>query len=450
MESSSDPAASLADPPVPDATSPVTSRRTRGDADLSAPDLGTKLRAARQAAGLTQDQLAGGRYTKAYVSALENGLGRPSMAALSFFASQLGVPPSRFLDGETPRWRRLEADIRLASGDWHSAAEAYDALLAEGGDERTRADLLLGKVEAFCRLDRGADAIAPAAEAVETFTRLGDRPQAARATYWLAGAHYQHENTWEAQALLQDVLQHLRAGLEVEPGFKLRVLLALGGVATHEGEHQRAQAYLEEARGLAGDLDGRRQATFLYSLASSYRETGDLELAIHLGSQSLALFRSAGGEFETAAMENDLGLTYLALGDPDRARELVESARARSVALGDDRLLAHISDTEAQIALATGSRNEAVRLAANSLRLAQATGNHKAAISALRTGAKAQLAAGHLDGASATLRRAADLARKHGKGATLREVLKEAASTAAQLGRHEQAYQLAREALSLS
>ena len=43
------------------------------DRDL-AQQIGGKLKAARLRAGLTQQQVAAGRYTKAYVSALENGL----------------------------------------------------------------------------------------------------------------------------------------------------------------------------------------------------------------------------------------------------------------------------------------------------------------------------------------------------------------------------------------
>ena len=43
--------------------------------------IGRRIRSARTSAGLTQSQLAGDRYTKAYVSALENALVKPSMAA---------------------------------------------------------------------------------------------------------------------------------------------------------------------------------------------------------------------------------------------------------------------------------------------------------------------------------------------------------------------------------
>ena len=68
------------------------------DRDL-AEQIGVRLRAARLRAGLTQREVAEGRYTKAYVSALENGLIKPSMAALRFLAERLGNnrqrPPRR-------------------------------------------------------------------------------------------------------------------------------------------------------------------------------------------------------------------------------------------------------------------------------------------------------------------------------------------------------------------
>lgn len=52
--------------------------------------IGERLRMARTAAELTQQQLAGGRYTPAYISALERGLAKPSMASLAYLAPRLG------------------------------------------------------------------------------------------------------------------------------------------------------------------------------------------------------------------------------------------------------------------------------------------------------------------------------------------------------------------------
>ena len=108
------------------------------DRDL-ARQIGTKLRTARHAAGLTQQQVAAGRYTKAYVSALENGLIKPSMAALRFLAVRLGTTPSELLAESDTRWARLDAELRLAAGDFQSAADGFSALLdAAQGAERGR------------------------------------------------------------------------------------------------------------------------------------------------------------------------------------------------------------------------------------------------------------------------------------------------------------------------
>ena len=60
-----------------------TRRRIVVDDSALADGIGGRIRQARLAAGLTQQQLAAGRYTKAYISALEKGHAKPSMAAAS-------------------------------------------------------------------------------------------------------------------------------------------------------------------------------------------------------------------------------------------------------------------------------------------------------------------------------------------------------------------------------
>src|SRR5215210_927995 len=87
-------------------------RTSHAEADRPlAQRIGARLRRARTQASLTQAQLAEGRYTKAYVSALEHGLVKPSMAALNFFADRLQIPIERLLSDGEARWTRLEADI---------------------------------------------------------------------------------------------------------------------------------------------------------------------------------------------------------------------------------------------------------------------------------------------------------------------------------------------------
>ena len=115
------------------------------------------------------------------------------------------------------------------------------------------------------------------------------------ATYWLASGLYLENNVAEARALLHDGLRQVREGLDVRPDFTVRLLTALAALDVWDGEHQRALAYLEEGRTLLGNLDDRRRAAYLLSLALSYRETGDLEGAMRRASQSLGVFPGGRG-----------------------------------------------------------------------------------------------------------------------------------------------------------
>jgi transcriptional regulator with XRE-family HTH domain len=59
-----------------------------------------RLRAVRLAAKKTQQELAGERFSKSYISAIERGKMTPSIQALEYLADHLRVPISYFL-GET-------------------------------------------------------------------------------------------------------------------------------------------------------------------------------------------------------------------------------------------------------------------------------------------------------------------------------------------------------------
>ncbi|MFI5254875.1 MAG: tetratricopeptide repeat protein [Candidatus Limnocylindrales bacterium] len=412
--------------------------------------IGKRIRAERKRAGLTQAALAQGRYTKAYVSALENGLVKPSMAALNFLAGRLGIPVTALLTDQGQVWLRVEADVKLASGDWAGAVDAYRAMLAgEPGDPGVRAELLRGLAEGLCRLDGGTEAIAPAAEAARLFRDLGRPADAALATYWQSAGHYHAENGELARSLLQDLLVLLRGGLAVEPDFRVRVLIALSMNEGRDENPTKALGFLEEARAAAVELDDKRQAAYLYGMAQSYRELGDLEAALTTIRQSLAIYRFAQADLEVAGLENELALVFLALGNLERAREHATEARRRFDSLADRHWLAHVADTEAQVELAAGDLARARALADESLLLARDSGNQKARVSALLTRARADRAAGALGEAAAGLEEAAREARPMSRRRQLVAVLTEWADVLAEMGDLRAAYERSREALEL-
>jgi tetratricopeptide (TPR) repeat protein len=238
--------------------------------------------------------------------------------------------------------------------------------------------------------------------------------------------------------------------MRVEPDFELRLEMALSSNESREGNHTAALAYLEEVRGLAGSLDDRRRAAYLFDLAYSYRETGDFEAAVRSGIASLELFRRSEADREMANLENDLALSYLALGNIGKAAELVASSRGRLESLGDDWLLSHVLDTQARISLAGGAVDEALAGAQEAVAVAERAANAKATVDALLTLARAQAALGENAAALAANRRAGELARQLGNASLVRKALREWADTLAAAGQHEQAFAIMREALAIS
>jgi len=409
--------------------------------------IGTRLRAARLKAGLTQQQLAGDRYTKAYVSALENALIKPSMVALDYLAGRLGTTASQLMTDEEQVWTRLEADLNLAAGNWAAAADAYRALLANPTEDLTRAVLLRSSAEALVRLDRGAEGAAHASESAELFEKHGREVDAALAGYWLAAGFSAQDNVTQANAILHALLAKVRTGLKVDTGFRLRLLMALSSNESREGNHQAALDYLEEIRALAETLDDRRRAAYLFDLAYSYREVGDVEAALSAGYASLALFQAASGRKEIASLENDLALAHLSLGNIALAEEMAGAARAHITREGDERLLAHVTATDARIEAGRGNWERALSLAEEANAAAERHDDPKAAIDALLTMAGAQAGLGRPDAAAAAHERAASIARQVGRPPLLRRVLAEYADFLARSGDHRAAYSLTREAL---
>lgn len=427
----------------------TSARATEQDREL-AHRIGQRIRESRHRAGLTQQQLAGERYTKAYVSALETGIARPSMVALNYIAERLSMPASHFIDESHPVWTRLEVDMRLAAGEWQAAADGYRALLEASPDEATRADLLRGYAEALARLDRGSETVAAASEAARLYGLAARDADAALARYWLAYGLYESDNEPDARSLLSALLEQVRGGLQVEPDFEMRLLTSLAAVESRVGNAARALSYLEEARGQAADLDDRRRAAFLFNLAVGYREVGDFEAAIRAGTQGMALYRAAGAIFESARIENDLALAFLATGQVERARELVNEARSQIEATGDERWMAAVSDTEAQVALASGDLDRALALAGIARDYATRSGNQLSELTAMLTQARALRAGGRRDEAETLFNEAATLARASRVPGRLREVLREWADLRADVGDHRGAYELTSEALTVN
>lgn len=98
--------------------------------------VGKRLRELRIAAGMTQAELAGRRFSHAYVSVLEAGRREPSRAAVDYFAQRLGVAVEELWSEKGASWALQMAEDLRAEGQ----PEASRALLVKtlGNLERDR------------------------------------------------------------------------------------------------------------------------------------------------------------------------------------------------------------------------------------------------------------------------------------------------------------------------
>src|SRR6188768_3337474 len=99
--------------------------------------VGSRVRALRVAAGLTQTALAGERFSKEYVSQIERGKTRPTDETVSWLAERLGVDAEYLLRGVSSDVRtRVEAKLAQAEAlsESHRDPEAVDLFREARGE----------------------------------------------------------------------------------------------------------------------------------------------------------------------------------------------------------------------------------------------------------------------------------------------------------------------------
>src|SRR5213593_3190926 len=124
-------------PYVSDST--ATRQQQRLSAAQAGLRLGERLRQLRSAAGMTQTDLAGDRFSKEYVSQIERGKTRPTSETIQWLADRLGVDAG-FLANGVSADERGRVDSALARADALLEARRNDEALEEL--ERIRAAVL--------------------------------------------------------------------------------------------------------------------------------------------------------------------------------------------------------------------------------------------------------------------------------------------------------------------
>src|ERR687887_1448672 len=115
-------------PYVSDST--ATRQQQRVAAAQAGLRLGERLRQLRVAAGLTQTDLAGDRFSKEYISQIERGKTRPTPETIEWLALRLGVDPT-FLASGVSADQRARAEAILARADSLLEEHCFDDAVAE-------------------------------------------------------------------------------------------------------------------------------------------------------------------------------------------------------------------------------------------------------------------------------------------------------------------------------
>src|SRR5512135_1956456 len=95
-----------------------------------APRLGERLRQLRVAAGLTQTDLAGDRFSKEYISQIERGKTRPTSETVEWLALRLGVDAG-FLASGVSTDERAKAEAILARAEALAQEYRYPEAIEE-------------------------------------------------------------------------------------------------------------------------------------------------------------------------------------------------------------------------------------------------------------------------------------------------------------------------------
>jgi tetratricopeptide (TPR) repeat protein/DNA-binding XRE family transcriptional regulator len=363
---------------------PMTPRAARASSHPSAaprvPRIGERLRQLRVAAGLTQTDLAGERFSKEYISQIERGKTRPTAETIEWLALRLGVD-SGFLASGVSADARAKAETILARADalaeehrFGEAIEEYTrslpAVLGTGAPElRVRA--LNG--EAMARAQNGEVQLALALLAEsrglvegESFSDV-DR---AEVLYRLGVCRYKLSSIATSVALFNESLTLAdRSGLPCDE-LRLNVFAWRSRCYRRQRDYEAAKEDVERALELAEALRDARALAPVYFQASMLAERdGHWVLARTYAEKAKEHYEEVADRGNVGRLLNNLGAMDFLLGSPEEAIERFKQAYAIALEVDRDEDAAGAVSSLAQVHLRTGDSKRAEEQARHALEI---------------------------------------------------------------------------------
>jgi len=249
---------------------------------------------------------------------------------------------------------------------------------------------------------RAAEVIASPLAAVARHLRLAGRETEAADAYVRAAD--------EASAVFAnaEALEHLQAALALGYGDPAALHARVGDLHTLHGDYADALASYETA---AADCGPAELAEVEQRIGQVHHRRGEWGLAATHLAAALATAPDAAARARVTA---DLSLTAYDGGDPRRASELAERARALAEAVGDPQALGQALNLLGALATSAAEPGEAIEHLTRSLALAEAAEDRGARVASLNNLALAHRARGELDRALELTRTALELCVERG------------------------------------
>jgi len=378
-------------------------------------ELGSRLRTLRTTAGLTQTELAGGRFSKEYLSQIERGKTRPTTDTVAWLAERLGVDPDLLVTGisssERSRWEAMLARAAALSEQYEFAAAGPEfaevrAAARAAGAKELELRALAG--EGWARLQEGElkDAASLLAEArtLSEDARFSDIERA-DVLFRLGACRYQLSSISTAIALFDAALELADRSELPNDLLRAQIFRWRSRCYRRQRDWQAAREDVERALELAEGLSDRRAAAQVYFQASLVAEReGHWVLARSYAERARAYYEELADRENVGRLLNNLGgLTYL-LGKPDEAIEYLQDSLRVLLDEGIDEEAAHVITSLAEIYVDTGRPTDAETQARRALELLGTRADFLSEIgTAQLTLGRALLEQGRLDEAQETL-----------------------------------------------
>jgi tetratricopeptide (TPR) repeat protein len=332
------------------------------------------------AAGLTQSELAGDRFSKEYVSQIERGKTRPTEGTVEWLADRLGVDTGFLASGVASDERaKIEGALSRAEALYEAqedeeAVAAFEPLAAAArasGVPELQVRALVGSGLAKMRIHdhRAALELLNEARSISEAESFSD-VERADVLLRLGGCRYQLNSIQTALALFNEALALAdRSGLPCD-ALKANILSWRSRCWQRQRDYEAARDDVERALELSRGVEDLRTIGAAYFQASLIADReGHWVLARNYAERAREAYAELADRVHVSQLTNNLGGLNFLLGNTEQAVELLKESFAIALELGRDADAGRAVSSLAQVHLRSGNVDQAEEQARHALEL---------------------------------------------------------------------------------